>query len=71
MAWNELSVEQQASRARDMEIYAGMIDYMDEQIGRVLTHLKDTGQYDNTLIRLYFRQWTQQNQHHGLPGIRR
>jgi arylsulfatase len=33
-----------------MEIYAGMIDYMDEQIGRVLLHLRDTGQYDNTLI---------------------
>jgi arylsulfatase len=50
LAWNDLSVEQQASRARDMEIYAGMIDYMDEQIGRVLMHLKDTGQYDNTLV---------------------
>ena len=50
MAWDELTVEQQASRARDMEIYAGMIDYMDEQIGRVLEHLRDTGQFDNTLI---------------------
>ena len=50
MAWDELNVEQKASRARDMEIYAGMIDYMDEQIGRVLDHLKDTGRYDNTLI---------------------
>jgi len=50
MAWNELTVEQQASRARDMEIYAGMIDYMDEEIGRVFEHLRDTGQYDNTLI---------------------
>ena len=30
-----------------------MIDYMDEQIGRVIDHLKDTGEYENTLI-LFF-----------------
>jgi len=50
MAWDELSPEQQAARARDMEIYAGMIDYMDESIGRVLEHLRGSGEYDNTLI---------------------
>ncbi|MEP4076298.1 arylsulfatase [Haloferula sp.] len=50
MAWDELSDEQKASRARDMEIYAGMIDFLDERIGRVIKHLKKTGEYDNTLI---------------------
>jgi arylsulfatase A-like enzyme len=50
MAWDELSPEQQAARARDMEIYAGMIDYMDESIGRVLEHLRKPGSYENTLI---------------------
>ena len=50
MAWDELSQQQRASRARDMEIYAGMIDYMDESIGRILDHLRKSGQYDNTLI---------------------
>ncbi len=33
-----------------MEIYAGMIDNMDENIGRLLRYLKDIGEYDNTLI---------------------
>jgi arylsulfatase len=33
-----------------MEIYAGMIDFMDESIGRVLQHLKNKGEYDNTLV---------------------
>jgi len=33
-----------------MEIYAGMIDYMDESIGRVLEHLRQSGSYENTLI---------------------
>ena len=50
MGWDELSPEQQAARARDMEIYAGMIDYLDGQIGRVLDHLRENDKYDNTLI---------------------
>jgi arylsulfatase len=50
MAWDELSADQQAVRARDMEIYAGMIDYMDENIGRVFDYLRRTRKYENTLI---------------------
>jgi arylsulfatase len=49
-AWNDLTAEQQASRARDMEVYAAMIDYMDAQIGRLLDYLRKIGEYDNTLI---------------------
>jgi arylsulfatase len=33
-----------------MEIYAGMIDYMDESIGRVLEHLRQSDNFENTLI---------------------
>jgi arylsulfatase len=50
MAWNELTSDQKAGRARDMEVYAGMIDYMDESIGRVLDHLRDKGKFEDTLI---------------------
>jgi len=50
LAWDALTNDQRAQRARDMEIYAGMIDYMDYSIGRVLQHLKDAGEYDNTMI---------------------
>lgn len=50
LAWNELTAQQQAARSRDMEVYAGMIDTMDQNIGRVLQHLKEIGEYDNTLI---------------------
>jgi len=50
LAWDELTPEQQAARSRDMEVYAGMIDFMDQSIGRVLQHLRDIGEYDNTLI---------------------
>ncbi len=50
MAWNELTPAQQAARARDMEVYAAMLDYVDEQIGRILDNLRASGEYENTLI---------------------
>ncbi len=50
LAWDQLSSEQRAQRARDMEIYAAMIDYMDESIGRLLSFLRSKGEYDNTMI---------------------
>jgi arylsulfatase len=38
------------SLGRKMEIYASMVEYMDDQIGRVIEYLKQTGEYDNTII---------------------
>ncbi|WP_231753271.1 arylsulfatase [Rosistilla carotiformis] len=35
---------------RNMEVYAAMIDNMDQGIGRIIASLKATGQFDNTLI---------------------
>ena len=50
LAWDELTTEQQVARSRDMEVYAGMIDHMDQSIGRVLQFLREIDEYDNTLI---------------------
>ena len=49
-AWDKMSHEERAEAARDMEVYAAMIDYMDEQIKRVFDYLKEIGEYENTLI---------------------
>jgi arylsulfatase A-like enzyme len=49
-AWNTLTEEQRRQAARKMELYAAMIEYMDDQIGRLIAHLKSQGSYDNTLI---------------------
>ncbi|MHC5012892.1 MAG: sulfatase-like hydrolase/transferase, partial [Planctomycetota bacterium] len=49
-AWDSLSAEQRVEQARRMEIYAAMVENMDHHVGRVLTHLKDIGKYDDTLI---------------------
>lgn len=48
--WEKLSQEQKADFAKDMEVYAAMLDYMDMSIGRVFDHLKKGGLYDNTMI---------------------
>ncbi len=49
-AWDEMSTEERQLAARDMEVYAAMVDYMDEQIQRVVDYLKEIGEYDNTMI---------------------
>ena len=49
-AWDELPAKNRALVARDMEVYAAMIDYMDEQIQRVVDKLKETGKYENTIV---------------------
>jgi len=51
--WDEMSVEERQEAARDMEVYAAMIDYMDEQIQRVFDYLKEIGEYQNTVV-LFF-----------------
>ena len=37
-------------QGRKMELYAGMVEYMDDQIGRVFDYLKKIGEYDNTVV---------------------
>jgi arylsulfatase len=48
--WNSLSPEEQKKEARKMELYAGMVENLDYNIGRLIAYLKETGQYENTLI---------------------
>jgi len=48
--WSELSDTRKRIEIRDMQTYAAMIDYMDEQIGRVYNWLAARGTLDNTLI---------------------
>ncbi len=49
-AWASLSADRQADLARRMAVYAAAIEIMDRNIGRVVAHLKETGEWDNTLI---------------------
>lgn len=48
--WNALSATEQAYQARRMEVYAGMADAMDHEVGRLIEYLRESGQYDNTVF---------------------
>lgn len=48
--WNDLTEVQKKFQATKMAIHAAMIDRMDQEIGRLIAHLKETKRFDNTLI---------------------
>lgn len=48
--WDILSAEDKRFSARTMECYAGMVQNMDKQIGRLLDYLTDTGELENTVV---------------------
>ncbi len=50
--WAELSVNEQRFAARLQEAFAAMLEHTDAQIGRLVEHLKQLGQWDNTLFLL-------------------
>jgi arylsulfatase len=49
-AWEQLSPEEKKLYARFMEIYAGYLTYTDYEVGRLINHLKEINQLDNTLV---------------------
>jgi len=49
-AWNKLSADERKLYARFMEVYAGYLTYTDYEISRVINHLKEINQLDNTLV---------------------
>lgn len=50
--WNSLSDDERALYARYMEVYAAVIDNADQNVGKLVSFLKSSGQFDNTLILL-------------------
>jgi arylsulfatase len=52
-AWESLSSGDKRRYARDMEVYAAMVEYMDMSIGRLFEYLQANELYENTLI-LFF-----------------
>jgi arylsulfatase len=49
-AWDSLSPDQKRLFTHMMEVYAGALSYADNQIGRVVDAVRDSGQSNNTLI---------------------
>ena len=49
-AWDEITPRRQAREARRMGVYAGMVEYLDGAMGRLIDYLEETGEYDNTIF---------------------
>ena len=49
-AWDDLPAVKQALFARYMELYAGLVDNIDQNVGRVMQFLREAGLDQNTLI---------------------
>lgn len=66
-AWKELSADEKRLSARQMELFAGFLDYTDHEIGRLVKTIQEGPGGDNTLI-LYIagdngmQQGTNENQ---------
>ena len=48
--WDDLSPDERKLEAMRMEIYAAMVDRLDQNIGRLLKKLEEQGKLNNTLI---------------------
>ena len=48
--WESLSDSEKRLFARMAEVFAGFLSYTDDQLGRVLDYLEESGQLDNTII---------------------
>ncbi len=48
--WGTLSDDEKKLFCRMAEVYAGFLTHADHQIGRLLDHLEETGELDNTII---------------------
>ena len=49
-AWDTLSDKARAVYARFMEAFAGFLSHTDHHIGRLIDHLEETGELDNTIV---------------------
>jgi arylsulfatase A-like enzyme len=48
--WSSLSADEKLMNAKRMAVYAGMLEYMDMSIGRVLAYLKEKNLLENTVV---------------------
>lgn len=48
--WDELRPEDREIEANRMAAYAGMVDRLDENVGRLIGHLREKGVLDHTLV---------------------
>ena len=49
-AWDSLDIDRQRDLARRMATFAAMVEHVDNGVGQIVEYLRETDQYDNTII---------------------
>ncbi|KAJ7176078.1 alkaline-phosphatase-like protein [Mycena crocata] len=49
-AWEELTPDEKAKSARAMEVFAGMVECIDANVGKVCDWLEESGEMENTFV---------------------
>jgi arylsulfatase len=49
-AWDDLTPDERTVFARYMAVYAGFVEHTDAEIGRLIDYLRQSGQFDHTII---------------------
>ena len=68
--WSELSAEEQRWESRKMEIHAAMMENLDDNIGRVIEYLEQSGQLDNTFIFFMSDNGAESDRSERKPGMK-
>ncbi|MHC4918230.1 MAG: sulfatase-like hydrolase/transferase, partial [Planctomycetota bacterium] len=66
--WDSLTAEQRRVAARKMELHAAMIENMDHHLGRLIKHLEQRGDLDNTLVIFFSDNGAAPTEVHNYPG---
>jgi len=66
--WSELSAEDKKAESRKMELYAAMVENLDDHIGVLLQYLKQSGLLDNTIIMFMSDNGAAGEDFYNLPG---
>lgn len=66
--WKTLSEEQRKIEARRMEIYSAMVENIDNHLGRLFQHLKESGSFKDTLVIFFSDNGANGAEMHMYPG---
>jgi arylsulfatase A-like enzyme len=48
--WKDVTLEEKANSCKSMEVFAGMVECIDANVGKVVSYLEESGELDNTFV---------------------
>ena len=67
--WSELSPEHRSKSAKAMEVYAGMVECIDANVGKIVGYLEGIGEFDNTFVMFMSDNGAEGGAHEAQPAF--